>query len=291
MTSALLLTPVTTVLFTRNRRPSWWRERRSSSSGSVSKVRCRFIRRRAASEEAPGTPGLARRDCQVRAFFGGFILVIDSRRSRTCRSGAPATLAPRGRRTQAAALVRSLSRCARTAGRNPSGKRSRLFSVLFRKPSVARAESGETGNCRKLASEGRGKRTGHPDTRDTKIRPSTHQPASGQGPRLNGLSFVWSYRPGIARHDPSHSETGTLTAFPTSFHLGPLRRAASSTAGAVQSMGKPWSRSASRMSGVTISPVSRNHIAGGDGIPTVDPPFSVGTASTAQPRPLIPSVQ
>ena len=44
------------------------------------------------------------------------------------------------------------------------------------------------------------------------------------------------------------------------------------------------------MSGVSIRP-SGNQIAGGDGIPTVEPPWSVGTASIAQPRPRSPSVQ
>jgi len=32
-------------------------------------------------------------------------------------------------------------------------------------------------------------------------------------------------------------------------------------------------------------------IAGGEGIPIVEPPLSVGTAFTAQPNPRIPSVQ
>ena len=59
---------------------------------------------------------------------------------------------------------------------------------------------------------------------------------------------------------------------------------------AVQSGSKPCSRSASRISGVPILP-SGIQIAGGEGIPIVEPPFSVGTASTAQPRPRMPSVQ
>ena len=36
---------------------------------------------------------------------------------------------------------------------------------------------------------------------------------------------------------------------------------------------------------------SGSRIAGGDGMPTVDPFFSVGTESGAQPSPLMPSVQ
>jgi hypothetical protein len=61
-------------------------------------------------------------------------------------------------------------------------------------------------------------------------------------------------------------------------------------AGSVQPGAKPCIRSASRISGVTIRP-SGITIAGADGIPPVEPPFSVGTASCVQPSPRSPSVQ
>jgi hypothetical protein len=44
------------------------------------------------------------------------------------------------------------------------------------------------------------------------------------------------------------------------------------------------------MSGFTMAP-SGMSTAGGEGMPMVDPPFSVGTAFTAHPSPLMPSVQ
>ena len=67
-----------------------------------------------------------------------------------------------------------------------------------------------------------------------------------------------------------------------------------SLAGSVQPVAKPWSCSASSIRGVTIcrsmSPPGFQ-IAGGDGMPMVEPPFRVGTASLAQPSPRVPSVQ
>lgn len=54
--------------------------------------------------------------------------------------------------------------------------------------------------------------------------------------------------------------------------------------------GKPWRRSASRMSGVTTRPLGRR-MAGADGMPIVEPPLRVGTQSIPVPSPRIPSVQ
>src|SRR5258708_1522785 len=93
--------------------------------------------------------------------------------------------------------------------------------------------------------------------------------------------------PGLASLPPTQTAAGTLTAFPTSFQREPFL--ATRSAGFVQSTGKPCRRSASLISGVTTSPLGIK-IAGDDGIPIVEPPFNVGTALTAQPSPLIPSV-
>ena len=122
------------------------------------------------------------------------------------------------------------------------------------------------------------------------------EPPEADVPGVAGPSLALSQRAhptqlkitGTAKRSPSHRATGTLTALPTSFHLK-LERVTDS-AGLVQSTANPCSRSASRMSGVTMRP-SGIQMAGGDGTPTVEPPFKVGTASTAQPRPRTPSVQ
>ena len=55
-------------------------------------------------------------------------------------------------------------------------------------------------------------------------------------------------------------------------------------------MGKPCSRSASLTSGIEISPFGKA-IAGGDGIPIVDPDFKVGKAFNVNPNAYRPSVQ
>ncbi len=52
----------------------------------------------------------------------------------------------------------------------------------------------------------------------------------------------------------------------------------------VQPVGKPCSRSASRRSGVEISPVAGNQIAGGEGLPTPEPARRGGIASTVLAR-------
>ena len=112
----------------------------------------------------------------------------------------------------------------------------------------------------------------------------------GARPRRSLGSSSWSdssYGRGFRSRRPTHSATGTLTALPTSFQRCRSPRRPSSPAGAVQSASKPCILSASRMSGVTIRP-SGIQIAGGEGIPIVEPPFSVGTPSTAHPRPRIP---
>ena len=83
----------------------------------------------------------------------------------------------------------------------------------------------------------------------------------------------------------------TLTALPTSFHRWPRLTPRTSTAGAVQSASKPCSRSAPRMPGVMNDPSNGSQIAGGDGMPIVEPPFRAGTASPAHPRPPGPLVQ
>lgn len=76
-----------------------------------------------------------------------------------------------------------------------------------------------------------------------------------------------------------HSDTPTVTALPTSFHRGPLRRSCPSSAAAVHPRGNPWSSSASPIPRVTRQRPrgpSMCQIAGGDGMPIVDPAFSVG---------------
>jgi hypothetical protein len=97
-----------------------------------------------------------------------------------------------------------------------------------------------------------------------------------------------SYSPGVVKRLPIHAATGFVTAFPIRDHLRDARPTVSACL--VQLARKPCKRSASRISGVTISPfVSR--MAGGEGIPTVDPFLRVGTQSGPQPNPRVPSVQ
>src|ERR1043165_1418850 len=114
-----------------------------------------------------------------------------------------------------------------------------------------------------------------------------HEPTGGfdASSQEDGFSPVEGSQPS---RSPSQRATGVLTAFPTRRQRGLLRRFGSSMEGSVQSAGRPCSRSASRMSGVPISSVAEFQIPGGEGIPTAEPPFSVGTASTAHPSPRSP---
>src|SRR5258706_16378321 len=126
------------------------------------------------------------------------------------------------------------------------------------------------------------------------IVPSSDQPAVGQVLPLMRQSSSVLHGRGSLNRVPIQWKTGTLTALPTSFQRDP-RRLVSSIAGAVQSLGNPCRRSASRISGVTIRAVDARDvgitIAGGEGIPKPEPPFNVGTAFRAQPSPRVPSVQ
>ena len=64
--------------------------------------------------------------------------------------------------------------------------------------------------------------------------------AFGQGaPFSKRLPFGIAPVDGLSRRRPTHWASGTLTALPTSFQRGPLRRWGSSTAGAVQPASKP----------------------------------------------------
>jgi len=62
-------------------------------------------------------------------------------------------------------------------------------------------------------------------------------------------------------------------------------------AGRVQFTGKPCSLSASRTSGFMILRSSGSQRAGGEGMEMVEPALSAGMASTAHPKPVLPSVQ
>src|SRR5258708_17951054 len=182
-----------------------------------------------------------------------------------------------------------LCRCRRSASINPDGKRSFAVSVRFKNPAVAFADKGVGAYLRNDSRDEYRLRRGHSEAQ-TAVRPSpTFQAAVGQRVDApSGEVAKSNTAPGRARRDPTQAAAGTLTALPTSFQRAPFLTAHS--AGFVQSRGKPCRRSASRISGVTTLP-SGIKIAGAEGMPMVDPPFRVGTASTAQPSPLIPSVQ
>ena len=84
------------------------------------------------------------------------------------------------------------------------------------------------------------------------------------------LAYVVGSRAGESPAEPGCD--GTLTAFPTSFHRSDFR-VPSCSAGSVQSASNPCSRSASRISGSTTPRPCASRIAGGEGIPIVEPPF------------------
>ena len=103
------------------------------------------------------------------------------------------------------------------------------------------------------------------------------------------LSLVVCTRISQAPAEPR--ATPTVTALPTSFQLVPF--CCSVPAADVQLREKPWSASTSSIEGVTSCRPgrTRSQIPGGDGMPIVEPPLSVGIASRAQPSPRSPSVQ
>src|ERR1700683_2370771 len=187
---------------------------------------------------------------------------------------------------------RTASSCSLIATLKASSKRSLLFSILLRKPRAAFQLNGVRPPGSSASSRcSYGRTSGHIETGTSQRRPSLTHPAVVPA-RPVALSITGGGEAGPAGAGPSQAATLTVTAFPTSFHRGPDRPEVA--AGRVQSLGKPWRCSASEMLGVTIAfpgPWPRTHTAGGDGMPSPEPPFNVGTASMAQPRPVSPSVQ
>src|SRR3546814_20436625 len=87
-----------------------------------------------------------------------------------------------------------------------------------RNPSIARRESGFKESLTNLSKPQCCRPNGLSETADSKRLLSTDQPACGHFLPI-GLSFELSYETGLASFLPTHSATGTLTAFPPSFHL------------------------------------------------------------------------
>ena len=124
---------------------------------------------------------------------------------------------------------------------------------------------------------------------------AAHAPG-GRWPAIAGSELAPRHLRRMSRRcrsrSPIQRATGVLTALPTSFHRSVRRRpwhlvgrpqsSRRGTPGAARHRGCPESRSC---------PVPGCQIAGGDGMPIVEPPLSVGMASTAHPRPRMPSVQ
>ena len=123
------------------------------------------------------------------------------------------------------------------------------------------------------------------DRPETRPWSATAARKPGCQPRLPSVSREWIPSPPVAHsRSPWTSTTPlatpTVTALPTSFHCGPLRCPRS--AGAVHPRGKTCSASASPIAGTTSArphPARPTHIAGGGGIPSVEPPFRFGTES------------
>lgn len=107
-------------------------------------------------------------------------------------------------------------------------------------------------------------------------------------PFTTGVSEVASYNSGLMILSAIHLTVLTVTAFPTSFHRADGLAISSATF--VQFSGNPCNNSASQMSGVDTSPFG-NTIAGGEGIPIVEPALSVGIAFSTNPNADLPSVQ
>lgn len=160
-----------------------------------------------------------------------------------------------------------------------------------RNPEVARADSGRVGCSRKDRSGVGGVAAGYAEITTEKTLPLAPHAAFGHPFRGSHACWVAVQFPASKSRTPSHLLTGTLTALPTSRHRTPLGTERVCSAGSVQPGGKPCNRSASQMSGVTILCSAGTQMAGGEGIPNPEPLFRVGTASTAHPSPLFPSVQ
>ena len=131
-----------------------------------------------------------------------------------------------------------------------------------RNPAVAFSDNGLGSKRRNSASGLRLYRLGHSDIVAVyRPSPTFHAFVGQDRPGTTRRTSRTSNRPGRARRSPTHLATGTLTAFPTSFHRK-LRRLTVS-AGKVQLIANPCRRSASRMSGVTNPTVGQPNGRGG----------------------------
>ena len=141
--------------------------------------------------------------------------------------------------------------------------RKRLAARRFRKPEVARWESGAKPwrcsiPCRDRSETELADGNSEASTRK---RPASEPIAAlGQRPVRCSESTEMARLAGLTIPRPIHSATSTVTAFPTSFQRS------RSGAAEVQPAGSPWSSSSTSMVGVTIrGPVRARlrHTAGG----------------------------
>ena len=139
--------------------------------------------------------------------------------------------------------------CSSTSSRNPSTNLRLPRRARDRKPAAPRADRGGALRGRPGRRDARRAREWATSTRrHARPCPSHRRPrlANGRPSCIAPPSRIGS--PGSRSRRPIHSETPTVTALPTSFHLVPSRVEACA-AGSVQPLGKPCSRSASPMLG------------------------------------------
>ena len=115
-------------------------------------------------------------------------------------------------------------RCRATASRKPGGKRRLLRAVRSRNPRAARPDR-SFGSWRMNGSRDRClRRSGQCDAATAILPAPTFQAALGQRVPSIRRKSKSNTEPGLAKRRPIHSDTGTLTALPTSFQRVPAPR-------------------------------------------------------------------